>query len=425
MPLSGQVPARIFRVVATPYAPKTGAGFVPKMGKQNRKGRTVSYKGGMALFVCPTCSARYPAEEPHWRCTCGSYLNWERPVRFDRDSIVRNDYSIWRYRHVLALAPGKEPVSLGEGWTPIVSVDWHGREILFKLDYLCPSGSFKDRGTAVLVSKLKAWGIEEVVEDSSGNAGASLAMYTARSGINCTIYAPASASRGKLVQIALAGARLVLVPGSREDTVQAVLKAAESTFYASHNLSPLFLEGIKTLALELAEQLGWEAPESIIIPVGNGSLALGLAAGFKLLQDAGLVSRLPRLIAVQSAACAPLAAAFNAGRDEPSPITKGLTMAEGIASKAPPRGREVLAAVRTSGGAFVTVTEEEITAAIVELAEKGLYVEPTSATAAAAFTKLTAEGYIRPGGQVVAVLTGSGLKATDKLAELFAAKLPL
>lgn len=379
----------------------------------------------MALFVCPRCGARYPAWEPHWRCTCGSYLDWERPARFDRESIVLSDYSIWRYRHVLPLAPGGEPVSLGEGWTPLVPVNWHGRKIFFKLDYLCPSGSFKDRGTAVLVSHLKAWGIEKVVEDSSGNAGASLATYAARAGIDCTIYVPATASRGKLVQIALAGARLVRVPGSREDTARAVLKAAETTFYASHNLSPLFLEGVKTLALELAEQLGWEAPESIIIPVGNGSLALGLAAGFGLLKDAGLVSRLPRLIAVQSAACAPLAAAFAAGRDEPLAIAKGPTIAEGIASKAPPRGREVLAAVRASGGSFVTVTEEEITAALVELAEKGLYVEPTSATAAAALTKLAARGDIHPGEQVVAVLTGSGLKATDKLVEVFAVELPL
>ncbi|MDK2784965.1 MAG: threonine synthase [Bacillota bacterium] len=379
----------------------------------------------MVLFVCPRCGKRYPAQEPHWRCTCGSYLNWERPARFDRDSIVLSDYSIWRYRHVLPLAPGVEPVSLGEGWTPLVPVDWHGCKIFFKLDYLCPSGSFKDRGTAVLVSQLKAWGIEKVVEDSSGNAGASLATYAARAGIDCTIYVPATASRGKLVQIALAGARLVRVPGSREDTTRAVLKAAETTFYASHNFSPLFVEGVKTLALELAEQLGWEAPERIIIPVGNGSLALGLAAGFRLLKDAGLVNRMPRLIAVQSAACAPLAAAFAAGRDEPVAVAKEQTIAEGIASMSPPRGRDVLSAVRASGGSFIAVAEEEIITALAELAACGLYVEPTSAAAAAALTKLAAEGDIRPGERVVAVLTGSGLKATDKLLELFADKLPL
>lgn len=377
------------------------------------------------MFVCPRCGARYPAEEPRWRCACGSCLNWDKPVRFDRESINRHDYSLWRYRHVLPLPAGAEPVTLGEGWTPLVPVKWHGREILFKLDYLCPSGSFKDRGTTVLVSQLKAWGIQDVVEDSSGNAGASLATYAARAGIGCTIYVPASASRGKLVQVALAGAHLVPVPGSREDTARAVLQAARTTFYASHNLSPLFAEGVKTLALELAEQLGWAAPESIVIPVGNGSLALGLAAGFKLLAAAGVIGRLPRLIAVQSAACAPLAAAFAAGAAEPASIAKGPTLAEGIASAAPPRGREVLAAVQASGGRFITVTEEEIVTALAELAACGLYVEPTSATVAAALTKLCARGDLRPAERAVAVLTGSGLKATDKLQEVFGNKLPL
>lgn len=376
------------------------------------------------MFVCPHCGKRYPAEEPRWRCACGSHLNWEQPARFDRESIVAHDFSVWRYRHVLPALAAAAPVSLGEGWTPLVAVDWQGQEILFKQDYLCPSGSFKDRGTTVLVSQLRAWGVTEVVEDSSGNAGASLSTYAARAGIGCTIYVPATASRGKLVQIALCGAKLVPVPGTREDTARAALEAAEKTFYASHNLSPLFAEGVKTLAFELAEQLNWEAPDSIVIPVGNGSLALGLTAGFRLLKESGLVTRLPRLLAVQSAACAPLETAFAAGKEEPAAIAKGQTLAEGIASATPPRGRDVLAAVRATGGTFVNVAEEDIVTALGDLAHQGLYVEPTSAVVAAALPRLKAQGAIRAGERVVALLTGSGLKATDKLLEVFAATLP-
>ncbi|HHY92508.1 MAG TPA: pyridoxal-phosphate dependent enzyme, partial [Firmicutes bacterium] len=145
----------------------------------------------MKVFICPRCGTHYPTGEPRWRCACGSWLDWEQPTRFDPAAIVKDDYSLWRYRHVLPLAPGAEPVTLGEGWTPLVAVEWQGRRVLFKLDYLCPSGSFKDRGTTVLASQLKVWGLREVVEDSSGNAGASLATYAARAGIGCTIYVPA------------------------------------------------------------------------------------------------------------------------------------------------------------------------------------------------------------------------------------------
>lgn len=370
------------------------------------------------MLICPACQAVYSADEPRWRCRCGSYLNLSQPAVFDQGSIVKNDYSLWRYRHVLPLPKTALPVTLGEGLTPLVPVDWSGRKILFKLDYLCPSSSFKDRGTSVLVSQLKAWGVDNVVEDSSGNAGASLATYAARAGIKSTIYVPASASRGKLVQVALSGAKLVAVPGSREETTQAVLAAAERTFYASHNLSPFFIAGVATLAYELVEQLNWEAPEAVIIPVGNGSLALGLFTGFKLLKKSGLISFMPQLIAVQAAACAPLATAFFSGDQNPATISKKPTLAEGIASQTPPRGQEVLAAVRTSGGTFITVEEKEILAGIRDLAERGLYVEPTAATVAAALKKLIASDELPNGHHIIAVLTGSGLKATDKLQEL-------
>ncbi|MGI6128996.1 MAG: threonine synthase [bacterium] len=346
-------------------------------------------------------------------------MNLSLPAAFDRDSIITSDHSLWRYRHVLPLPANIAPVTLCEGLTPLIPIDWNNREILFKLDYMCPSGSFKDRGTTVLVSQLKTWGINNVVEDSSGNAGASLATYAALAGINSTIYVPASASRGKLLQVALSGAKLVAVPGNRENTAQAVLTAAKKAFYASHNLSPFFIVGVTTLAYELIEQLNWDAPGAVIIPAGNGSLVLGLFAGFKLLKQSGLIASIPRLIAVQAAACAPLATAFTSGDLNPAAISKGPTLAEGIASQTPPRGQEVLAAVSASGGTFITVAEKEILVGIKALAECGLYVEPTAATVAAALNKLIANNRLPNNHRIVAVLTGSGLKATDKLQELF------
>ncbi|HZW49209.1 MAG TPA: pyridoxal-phosphate dependent enzyme, partial [Bacillota bacterium] len=310
-------------------------------------------------------------------------------------------------------------VTLGEGFTPLLTARGPWGKAYLKADYMMPTGSYKDRGTTVMLTQLCQWDIHELIEDSSGNAGASVAAYSAVANIAANIFIPSYTSAGKAAQIALYGAKLTKVEGSREDTTKAAEAVAEQIFYASHNWSPWFVHGVKTLAYEIWEQLGWKAPSSVIVPVGNGSLVLGLAQGFTDLMAAREIKHLPKIYAVQTAACDPLAKAFAQGLDQPVLVHKSKTMAEGIASALPIKGDAVLRAVRASGGRIITVEEEAILQGVKGLAAAGFYVEPTSGVVAAGLAKLRRLGVIAADEIPVMELTGSGLKATDKLVELF------
>jgi len=269
-----------------------------------------------------------------------------------------------------------------------------------------------------MINHLIEVGVGSIHEDSSGNAGASLATYAAAAGVPCRIFVPAAAPRGKLVQIAAAGAQLRPIPGTRQDVSEAALAAVAQSFYASHNWQPFFIEGTKTLAFELWEQLGFRVPDNILVPTGYGSNILGLDRGFDELEKAGEISRRPRLFAVQAANCAAFAAAWAAGQDRFVPFAANPTVADGIATPKPIRIAEVLRALRRSSGDVVVVAEEEIGPALAALGQLGLFVEPTAATAAAALNRLLADGTIASDQTTVVVLTGSGLKAVDRIAEV-------
>jgi threonine synthase len=320
---------------------------------------------------------------------------------------------MWRYREALPLNAATEPVSCDEGFTPLLKCDLHGRTVYIKQEHLFQTGSYKDRGASVLITKVKELGVREVVEDSSGNAGCAIAAYGTAAQIACHIYVPESASAPKLAQIQAYGAILHRVPGSRSDTARAAMAAAQKMYYASHSWNPFFLQGTKTFAYEVCEQLGWRAPDALVVPTGNGTLLLGAWLGFEELYQAGHIQTLPRLIAVQAANCAPLAQAYQSQADEISSVEAGHTLAEGIAIANPVRGKQILAAVRESGGCFMTVTEDEIVAAFRRMGRRGHYIEPTSAATIAGLEKyvitMTADGL------VVSVLTGHGLKSTDKI----------
>ena len=322
--------------------------------------------------------------------------------------------SLWRYREALPIDAETDLVTLGEGMTPLIPLDIDAPEHLVKLDYLCPTGSYKDRGASVLLTHLKALGVESVVEDSSGNAGAAIAAYSARAGIRCTIYCPESTSKGKLKQISAYGAELQLVPGNRMATTEAVKLAAETTCYASHNWHPFFLEGTKTLAYEIVEQLGWRAPTHVICPVGFGSIYLGLFIGFRELQAQGIIEDMPRLLGVQPDVCCPI---YNAYLEKATSILRmqqtGETLAEGITAELPIRSDTVLEALRFTNGAFITVNDTDIKSGIKTLAIKGIYVEPTSAVVIKAYQKFQRENIIQKGDLTVSILTGIGLKASS------------
>ncbi len=375
------------------------------------------------MLRCSVCGSTYDEAALPWRCACGAPLDWVigAGVRTP-DDLSGRPASLWRYREVLPCGndDGCGPVSLGEGMTPLVRAAWDGAEILWKLDFLCPTGSYKDRGASVLMSRLRDLGVRDIIEDSSGNAGAAMAAYSARAGVRCRIFVPDYTSEGKCVQISSYGAELVRVAGSREDTTAAAERAAqtEGTYYASHNWSPYFAHGVKTLAYELVEELGGAVPDSVIVPAGQGSLVLGCDHAFSEMLASGRIAKRPRIYAVQAAHCAPLYRAFSDGSQEPATIEKHETIAEGISSALPVRGRQVLAAVRRSGGAVLTVDEDEIAPGCFRLARLGLYVEPTSSVVGAAVSRLLKTGAIRPDERTAAVLTGTGLKATDKILHL-------
>lgn len=364
----------------------------------------------------PRGGACYPLDPPRW---CGP---GRAPLLLtDLPGIPRAAFDpgargVWRYRATLPFAP-RAPITLGEGATPLLPLRLGGVTVAVKAEWMMPTGSFKDRGTTVMLSLLRAQGVREILEDSSGNGGASVAAYAAAGGIRATILAPESTSAAKTLQMRAHGATVDLIPGSRQDTSAAAEARAESVFYASHAWHPFFLQGTKTLAYEMFEDLGGQAPDNVIVPCGAGSNVLGCAIGFAELVRAGLIARPPRIFAAQPAACAPVADAF-AGRP-PGPVAP--TIAEGTAIAAPVRLPEILAALRASGGAAVALPEDAIAAATRALAAAGMFVEPTAAQPAAALERLLAAGQIGPRETTVLVLTGSGLKAAARWSEMLAA----
>jgi threonine synthase len=373
------------------------------------------------MIYCARCGSRYPANAKIWKCSCKGELEYQAE---EKDSILPSEslalpvHSIWRYREALPPLEDKDIVSLGEGLTPIISARCHGFPVWFKLDFLCPTGSYKDRGSSVMISCLKQMGITSVVEDSSGNAGASVAAYAGRAGMECTIFVPSGTSPAKLTQIRAYGARIKAISGTRQDVAEACQRAIEEdcnrqAFYASHNWNPFFLEGMKTLAYEIFEQceMGKLMPDWVIVPAGYGSVALGAYGGFVNLMSWGRLSKLPRLIVVQAENCAPVYQAYVRGEMEVSPIRGTKTVAEGIACSNPIRGAQILSAARDSGGFVMAVSEEEINSAAMELAKDGIFVEPTSAVVAAALGRLISGGVIGKNDVALGILTGIGLKA--------------
>lgn len=365
-------------------------------------------------FRCVRCGRGHPVTRYAIRCACGGCLEAADVPGLLPADVERGEPSLWRYARGLAWVARPPRAYFGEGLTPLVARPWTGLEVAFKLDFLFPSGSFKDRGSAVLANYVATLGADRVHEDSSGNAGASLAAYAAAAGLRCRIFVPAHASPAKLRQIEAHGAEVVAIPGTRAQVQEAAAAYDEDgSLYVSHNWHPLFIEGVKTLAYELWEQMRWNAPEAVVVPAGYGSALLGLWRGFRALRQRGAIARVPRLFAAQAANCAALCHALaRPGRQDPdAPFTPRETMAEGIACAAPVHLQEMITAVRDSGGAAVPVPEEAILPAQRDLARLGIFVEPTSAVAAAAVRSLAQAGQLPKSATTVVVLTGSGLKA--------------
>lgn len=375
-------------------------------------------------YVCHSCGTGFPLESLAFRCSCGGLLDIApfEPC-FPPSKAYSGEHSIFRYAEAMPAFADKaslwqsswQHVSMGEGLSGLRRLDPSDPDVLVKLDYAMPTLSFKDRGAAVLVSVALVAGARRLIQDSSGNAGASVAAYATRAGLACDIYVPSSTSPRKVAQIEAYGARAMLIEGSREDTAHAALTAAldgassGSAFYASHVYNPFFYQGTKTYLYELYESLGGRLPDTLYLPLGNGTLVLGVYYALKDLRALGLISSWPRLVVVQAAGCAPVFKAFERGQPVVVAVDNTGTEAEGIAIASPLRGTQVLAAIRELSGEVVLAPENGIAAAKKAVAARGFFIETTSAATFAAFFERKVAGLEE--GLVVLPLCGSGLKS--------------
>ncbi len=358
------------------------------------------------MLECRSCGATCePGADEPWRCPeCGHALDFAETPTPDTDepAIDRGD-GLWAFD---AFLPVGREVTLGEGWTPLAeSAAWDAQ---FKLDYVFPSGSYKDRGAALTLSRAAELGVERVVEDSSGNAGAAIAQYAARAGVDADIYVPADAKQSKLDAIEAAGATPVRIEGSRQDVTDACVEDAVGgeAWYASHAWNPAFYAGTETFVYELAAQRDWDVPDAVVLPLGHGTLFLGAYRGFEKLRDAGWTDEVPRLLGVQAEGVAPVVEEVHgpaaAGRND---------VADGIQIREPARLDQLLGAIENSGGDAIACGEEATERALAALHERGFYVEPTSAVAVAGLETYRENGTLDGSEDVVVALTGSGLKA--------------
>jgi threonine synthase len=355
-----------------------------------------------AVLRCRDCETTF---EDRWRCTCGSPLDFaDRPLPDDpTPPEMDRDRGLWAFDSFL---PVDREVTLGEGWTPLLSAEaW---DATFKLEYVFPTGSFKDRGAATTLSRAVELGVETVVEDSSGNAGAAIATYAARAGVDARIYVPAGVKASKLRAIERAGATPVRIEGSREDVTAACLDAVESGtgWYASHAWNPAFFAGTATVAFEIAAQRGWSVPDAVVTPLGHGTLFLGAYRGFRALRDAGWTDRVPALLGAQATGYAPIADALHGAdaRGEPNEVADGIQIREPVQREA------IVHAIDDTGGDVIALGRDTVERELDALHARGFYTEPTCAVAPAALREFRERGVVDAGDDVVVALTGSGLK---------------
>lgn len=365
-------------------------------------------------FVCTDCSKIYSENELTWKCDCGGAVNCNNSVSFTKRDIKVERMNMWRYDKAYPIKYDELTATYNEGFSPLVKYPSESYKLRIKMESQLPTGSFKDRGTVMVMNFLKNKGVEKIVEDSSGNAGAAMAAYCALGQIPCEIYIPKGNSQGKISQTKAYGAKIFEIEGTRADTEVAAQKDIRS--YAGHNWHPLFVEGIKSIAYELWEQNNFMAPETIVVPGGNGSIILGIYFGFKELLSNNQIDKMPRIIVVQAKNCNPIYRAFVKDTSN-NPFTK--TLAEGIATAKPNRMDIILKAITETGGTVVSVSEQEIEDAVKTLAQNGFYAEPTSATAFAGITQLFEEEYFNKADDIVLIITGHGLKASITINKLF------
>jgi len=369
---------------------------------------------------CFDCHTQYPAQTTNYRCEkCGGLL--EVTFRISRRKVpwTKRRLSVWRYRELLPVDNDRFITTIAEGGTGLHHCLRLGRELGLKRLYVKnegenPTGSFKDRGMTLALSKARELGKRKVVCASTGNTAASLAAYSARAGLTCIVIVPeGKVAAGKMLQVMIHGARIFQVRGDFDEAMRAVVTLTEhrKAFYLMNSLNPFRLEGQKTLAYEVCDQLDGEVPDALVLPVGNGGNISAIWKGFGEYNMLGITKTRPRMIGVQAEGAAPIANAVKHKQERIQPVTNPRTIASAIRIGSPVNWSKVLPAINESRGTAETVSDREILRAQRDLASKeGIFVEPASAASVAGLRKCRDTGRIDRSDIVVCVATGHGLK---------------
>lgn len=394
----------------------------------------------IAYLECSRCRAHISAETPHTTCPiCPSEPAGSLYVRYDFSSLQGTSSraaieehagsspwrGMWRYAPVL---PDVQPVTLGEGWTPLIQSKRHPN-VFLKEEGANPTGTFKARGLGLAVTMARHYGLTKLAVPSAGNAAGALAAYAAAGGIEAHIFMPRDVPFANYVEAVAYGANVTLVDGLISDCARIVneRKAQEGWFDISSLKEPFRVEGKKTMGYELVEQLGWEYPDAVFYPTGGGVGLIGMWKAFEELEQLGWVKpgKRPKMIAVQSTGCAPMVRAFESGTEVSQMWQNAATFASGLRVPKPYGDAIMLHILRESEGIALALDDEEILASIRDWARnEGMFLSPEGAAATAAYDHLLESGFLRPSDRVVLFNTGAGLKYTDVIAEALQLERP-
>ena len=390
----------------------------------------------ISQFECSRCHEIVPAGGPQTvcrKCAGSLYVRYDlAPLRglANRENISKNHFAsgwpgMWRYRSIL---PDAEPVTLGEGWTPMIRSRRYPN-LFVKEEGANPTGSFKARGLAMGVTMARHYGLKKLAVPSAGNAAGALAAYAAAAGIEANIFMPKDVPFANYFEAIMYGANVTLVDGLISDCgrIIAERKEKEGWFDISTLKEPFRVEGKKTMGYELVEQLGWEYPDAVFYPTGGGVGLIGMWKAFAEMEELGWVrpGKRPRMIAVQSSGCAPVARAFEAGEKASQMWKDASTFASGLRVPKPYGDYIMLEILRESGGVALSLADETILASLKDWARnEGILLSPEGAAATAAYDHLLTTGFLTPQDRVVLFNTGAGLKYTDVTAEAAGIRKP-
>lgn len=369
------------------------------------------------MIKCITCGQEYDLEEIIYTCReCGSILEVIYRPEVSKDVFECRKFTMWKYKEFMPVDESRV-VTLEEGGTPLCKCDKLGEEVgvelYVKVEGSNPTGSFKDRGMSVGITKALELGVDTVGCASTGNTSASLAAYAARAGLRCIVLLPSGkVALGKLAQAMFHGAEVISIKGNFDEALEAVTALAlEGKLYLLNSVNPFRLEGQKSIGFEIVDELGWKSPDRIILPVGNAGNISAIWKGLIEFYDAGFIESLPMMNGIQAEGAAPIVRAIREGKDDIVPIENPETVATAIRIGAPVSAKKAIRAIIESEGYAETVSDEEILSAQKLLARKeGIGVEPASAASIAGLIKLLENGEIDKKEKIVCVVTGHLLK---------------